>query len=241
MTDGFRNGGRKGKVAVVYHRKLGSPGAIGQWLVRSGYEVDARRPKYGDSLPADLESYSGVIVFGGPESANDDHTYMKAEMQWIGRVLEADMPYLGVCLGGQMLARLLGGEVGRHGNGAVERGYYPIRATEAGEALCGPWPEQVYHWHQEGFTIPGTARPLAVSEGAFPNQAFQYGARAIGLQFHPEITYMLVNRWSRRPLPLMAPGAVDRPKQFAQHLMHGHRVRDWLDRFLQNWLEADRV
>lgn len=231
-----RSGAKPGKVVIVLHRLPGSAGAIGQWLVGQGYELDIRRPKFGDVLPANLEDYQGAIIFGGPNSANDEDDFIRAETDWIGSVLKANMPYLGVCLGGQMLASFLGCGITRHPEGFVERGYYPITGTADGASLCGAWPSHVYQWHQEGFDIPKSATALAVSDGIFPNQAFISGASAIGLQFHPEITYTLINRWTKRPEPLLAPGACDRPTHFSQHLLYSPEVRAWLDRFLRGWL-----
>ena len=116
-------------------------------------------------------------------SANDADDWIAREIDWIGLALAADRPFLGVCLGAQMLAKHLGGEVGPHGGGQVEIGYYPIRPTPAGAEL-GRWPPQVYQWHREGFTLPRDCRLLA-SGDTFENQAFRYGDRAFGIQFHP--------------------------------------------------------
>ncbi len=227
---------RRGTIAIVLHRNPGSTGAIGQCLVEAGYDLDIRRPKFGDTLPDDVQSYAGGIIFGGPDSANDRSDFIVAETKWIGKLIDAKTPYLGVCLGGQMLAGLLGAEVSLHPDGFVERGYYPLIATNDGQALCEGWPGEVYHWHKEGFDLPAHSTPLAVSDGPFPNQAFRFGESAIGLQFHPEITYMMINRWSRNQEPLSYPGAKGRDDHFTQHLAHSANVRRWLQQFLPAWL-----
>ena len=230
---------RRGKIAAVLHRQPGSTGAIGQWLVAQGYELDIRRPKFGDRLPENLESYAGAIVFGGPNSANDTDDYIRAEIDWVCQAMAQKVPYLGVCLGGQMLALALGGCVEQHSEGYVERGYYGIKATAEGKSFCGDWPSHVYQWHREGFDLPETVTALAGGDEVFPNQAFMAGPSIIGLQFHPEITYMLINRWSRREAQLEAPGAFDRPTHFQQHMLYGPAVRGWLGRCLARWLESD--
>src|SRR5207249_10879131 len=69
-------------------------------------------------------------------------------------LFRSQRPFLGICLGAQMLAKQLGAQVAPHHEGRVEVGYYPIRPTEAGHALCPDWPERVYHWHGEGFQLP---------------------------------------------------------------------------------------
>lgn len=118
----------------------------------------------------------------------------------------------------------------------VEIGYCPISPTAAGRSF-GPWPSQVYHWHREGFEVPSGGTLLA--EGpTFPNQAMAYGPAALGVQFHPEITYALVARWSadaswREGLK----GAQTRDAQIQGHVLHGASVMDWLDRFIGHWLK----
>jgi GMP synthase (glutamine-hydrolysing) len=172
-------------------------------------------------------------------SANDPDDFIKTEIDWIGVALREQRPYLGVCLGAQMLAKHLGARVAQHGEALVEIGYCPIAPTAAGEAY-GPWPAQVYHWHSEGFEVPSGGTRLA--EGpTFQNQAMAYGPAALGVQFHPEITYALVARWSadaswREGLK----GAQSREAQIQGHVLHGASVMAWLDRFIGRWLASGR-
>jgi GMP synthase (glutamine-hydrolysing) len=90
-----------------------------------------------------------------------------------------------------MLANHLGAF---HAQEFAEIGYYPILSTAAAQEL-GAFPQHVYQWHREGFGLAHGARLLATSTGAFPNQAFSYGS-AIAVQFHPEITYAQLHRWT---------------------------------------------
>src|SRR5262249_51219666 len=138
--------------------------------------------------------HCGCVIFGGPMSANDKDEFVRTEIDWINVPLREHKPFLGICLGAQMLTNTLGGRVGFHPAAEVEIGYYPLLTTEAGCAL-GAFPDHVYEWHREGFELPAGARLMATSEGAFPNQAFSYGA-AVAVQFHPEITYAQVHRWA---------------------------------------------
>ena len=87
-------------------------------------------------------------------SANDPDEYIRREIDWIEIPLREQRPFLGVCLGAQMLAMQLGAKVAPHPQGVTQIGYYPIRPTPAGEAVCANWPDQVYHWHREGFELP---------------------------------------------------------------------------------------
>ncbi|MGF1458340.1 MAG: glutamine amidotransferase [Leptolyngbyaceae cyanobacterium] len=175
-------------------------------------------------------------------SANDDVTlpFIKAELDWLAIALASGRPYLGICLGAQLLARVLGAEVARHRQGQREIGYYPLYPTAQGEPYF-PAPMQVYHWHSEGFTLPNGATLLARGE-VFPHQAFRYGETAIGLQFHPEITTMLIDEWTSRGADqLDLPGAQPCMQQFHRHERHGQRVDRWLDAFLDTWLAIDQV
>jgi hypothetical protein len=99
-------------------------------------------------------------VFGGPMSANDPDEFVKRETDWLAVPLKEDKPYLGICLGAQMLVNHLGGKVFGRDDGLVEIGWYPIEATPEGEAVMD-WPDMVYHFHREGFDLPSGATLLA--------------------------------------------------------------------------------
>lgn len=224
-------------ILTIVHQPTSDPGLVGQVLNQWGFALDRRCPAAGDSLPSDLDGYSGVVVFGGPMSANDDQTlpFIQAELAWIERVLAARIPYLGICLGAQLLARVLGARVTVHPQGLREAGYYPILPTDCGRGLF-PQPMMVYQWHQEGFSLPHQGRLLATGE-TFPHQAFSYGERAFGLQFHPEMTPILINRWTTDGADqLTLPGTQSRPYHLSQHRLYHRRMEQWLQRFLRHWL-----
>ena len=145
-----------GRLLVVAHRRPGNLGRLGTKLVARGLDIDMRCPIEGDSLPQRTENYRGVVVLGGPMSANDDADLpgIRAELDWIPGVLASGTPYLGVCLGAQLLARVLGAKVGSHPAGVAEIGYYPLFPTAQGETLF-PETMNVYHWHTEGFRATG--------------------------------------------------------------------------------------
>jgi len=227
-------------ILVVLHQRHSNPGHVGQWFQRNGYALDIRRPCFDDPLPESLRDHSGAVIFGGPQSANDSDGYIRREVAWVGVALKENKPFLGICLGAQMLAHHLGARVDCCQDANVEIGYHPIRCVDPAKTL-GDLPNYVYQWHREGFEIPSGGKLLAVSEGgAFPNQAMRYGAGAVGLQFHPEITYAQVNRWSGgNPTRLLMRGARPRPDHLAGHLIHGPCVRAWLDRFLSRWVKNE--
>lgn len=223
------------KVLIVLHQENSSPGRVGQSLKRRGFDLDIRRPRFGDPLPDTMEAHAGAVVFGGPMSANDSDAFIHREIDWFDVPLREEAPVLGICLGAQMLARNLGARVAGHGDGYVEVGYYPIEPTREGKAFM-PWPEKVYQWHREGFDLPKGADLLA--EGAtYRNQAFRVGPAAFGIQFHPELTLAMMYRWTTRGAPRMQlPGAQGRHDHFAGRAVFDDAVRQWLEDFLDRWI-----
>ena len=225
-------------VLIVLHQEHSTPGRIGNALRSRGFTLDIRRPRFDDPLPETLENHSGAVIFGGPQSANDKDDFIRREIDWLQVPLREKKPYLGICLGAQMLARQLGAKVYPHPQGHAEVGYYPIRPTPAGLALCKDWPNQVYQWHREGFELPRGAALLAEGD-AFPVQAFSHGGAAYALQFHMDVTHAMMCRWTTRGHARMSmPGAQQRDAHFEGRLLHDAACRAWLDSFLDHWLGA---
>jgi GMP synthase (glutamine-hydrolysing) len=222
-------------VLIVLHQETSAPGRIGNALRALGYPLDIRRPRFGDALPETLSAHAGAVIFGGPMSANDPDDYVRREIDWIAVPLLERRPYLGICLGAQMLAMHLGARVAPHVRGRVEMGYYPIRPTRAGLKVSPHWPDEVYHWHREGFGLPAGCELLAEG-GDFPRQAFRYGP-AFGLQFHPDVTYAMMCRWTTCGTDrLDMPGAHPRDQHFAGRACYDVVERAWLKHFLDGWL-----
>ena len=218
-------------VLIVLHQETSSPGRVGQELTRMGFSLDIRRPPLGDALPETLENHSGAVVFGGPMSANDEADHIRAETDWLAVPPRENKPLLGICLGAQMLVNHLGGKVEGHQDGLVEIGWYPIRPTEAGEELL-QWPEMVYQFHREGFSLPQGATLLAGAE-AYPNQAFRYGANAWGIQFHAELTRAMMQRWVVRGAQRFTlPGAQQGRDHLGGRFIWDMHLKRWLVEFL---------
>ncbi|MCC2111472.1 MAG: glutamine amidotransferase [Hyphomicrobiales bacterium] len=228
------------KVLIVLHQENSTSGRVGQALVGRGFSLDIRRPRFGDALPATMDDHAAAVIFGGPMSANDTDAYLRRETDWIGVALKAEKPFLGICLGAQLMVRHLGGRVCTHPQGCVEVGYYPIHPTAAGRRMMD-WPSKVYQWHREGFELPRAAELLA--EGvSFENQAFRYGPAAYGIQFHPELTLAMLHRWTVRGAPRMQmPGAQDRRAHFDGRALYDADIKAWLDRFLDLWIAPPRL
>lgn len=168
-------------------------------------------------------------------SANDEFPWIRREIDFVGMVMAADKPLLGVCLGAQLMAVQLGARVARHGEGLSEIGYYPVRPTVVGEDVL-PWPSHVYHWHSEGFDLPSGAQLLACGD-VFPNQAFRHGRCAYGIQFHPEVTHEMMCRWTTRgAAKLGLPGAQPGEAHFEGWSRYDPAICRWLTGFLDLWL-----
>jgi len=227
-------------ILIVLHQRHSIPGHIGNVLKAQGHALDIRRPRFGDPLPETMADHDGAVIFGGPMSANDPDDYVKVETDWIGICLRESAPFLGVCLGGQMLARHLGANVWLHEDGHVEIGYHDLDPI-APMYDEGPWPTRFYQWHKEGFDIPSGSERIVRGRGSFPDQAFRVAETAVGIQFHPEITHQMVARWSgHNAHKLTQIGAQPRADQLRDHIAQAPIVRDWLHRFLRGWVLAGR-
>lgn len=219
-------------VLIVLHQETSSPGRVGQLLDKMGFSLDIRRPPLGDKLPDTLEGHSGAVVFGGPMSANDEHDYIRHETDWMAVPLKEDKPLLGICLGAQMLVNHLGGKVESHPEGLVEIGWYPIRPTEEGRALMD-WPEMIYQFHREGFSLPSGAVHLAAGE-TYQNQAFRYGDNAWAVQFHAELTQAMMHRWAVRGAHRFTlPGSQQGKAHLDGRMLYDRAVYAWLQEFLE--------
>ena len=227
------------QILTVVHQDTSTPGFIGRNLSQRGYSLDQYCPCLGVELPRNLSHYDAVIIFGGPQSATDDHVPgIRAELDWLETTaLPSKIPLLGICLGAQQLARVLGASVGPRGDGIVEIGYWPVSPTTQGTAFL-PQKTTFYQWHSETFEIPSGAIHLAQSD-SFSGQAFSYADHAFGIEFHPEITRDMVNHWctSERGSPkLKLPGAQPHDAQLASHSRCAGDARGWLDHFLDHYL-----
>ena len=227
-----------GKILLIVHQENSNPGRVARQLRELGYGLDIRRPSCGDLLPTTMDEHEGAVIFGGPMSANDDHLdYVRAEIDWIGTALASGKPYLGICLGAQMMVRTLGGQVRLHKDELVEIGYHKIKPTTAGAAIFDK-PMCVYQWHKEGFDLPKGAELLAGGD-RFDNQAFKYGDNAYGIQFHPEVTNGMMLHWLTAAAHMLEmPGAQAHVDQVKARRKFDAETITWLRGFLQTWLKT---
>lgn len=177
-------------VHVFQHVPFEGLGSMEGWVGDRGHAVSRTRFWLGEHPPAP-SAYDLLIVMGGPMGVHDDQTlpWMMAEKRALVSALRADKAVLGVCLGAQLMADVLGAPVTR--NRHKEIGWFPV---ELGEEARQTWMAEAFprkftafHWHGDTFDIPAGAVPLGGSE-ACAHQGFLYGGKALALQFHPEVT-----------------------------------------------------
>jgi GMP synthase (glutamine-hydrolysing) len=231
----------KPTVLCIVHQETSETGRVGRQLQEMGYQVDVRCPRHGDALPDVGDGLAGGVVFGGPTSAmdRDVDAGIKAELDWIERAVAAELPFLGICLGAQMLARVLGARVYYHPYELFEIGYVPIHPTPAWRE-CLPATQHFYEWHKEGFDLPRGAVLLAEGE-RYPNQAFRYGPNAYGIQFHPKVTREIMLRWIHNSGErLNRPEVPCREEQCRQVERYDSSVEGWAYGFLDDWIGLPR-
>ena len=112
------------KALIILHQKRSIPGDIGKKLIKRGYELDIKRPCVGCKLPNKLDDYSLVVILGGPISVNDNMDYINYEIEWIDVVLKSEKPFLGICLGAQILTKYLGYKVEKNSSHLSEIGFF---------------------------------------------------------------------------------------------------------------------
>ncbi|KAB2936523.1 MAG: glutamine amidotransferase [Candidatus Contendobacter sp.] len=228
------------RLLLVMQTPDASAGRCGRKLRERGCPLEFCYPLSGELLPTDMNGYAGAVVFGGPMSANDDGKLpgIRAQLDWIPQALDSGRPFLGICLGAQLLARALGATVQRHPAGLAEIGYFAVQPTAAGQATFDA-PLHVYHWHHEGFELPAGAELLASGE-RFPHQAYRYGANTFGVQFHPEVDQPILEHWLvEGARELTAPGAQSAAEQRAHHARHDAALDRWFEVFLEGWLNKN--
>ena len=230
------------KVLYVLHQKTSVAGDIGNKFKKRGYLEEILRPPLGDKLPEDLSKYSAIVIFGGPMSVNDEDQFIKDEIKWMEKVINSKIPFLGICLGAQILAKYLGCDVVKNENDLAEIGFYEIKPVGEGDNIFKNQ-NVFYQFHTEGFELPEGCQLLARGE-IFKNQAFRY-ENCYALQFHPEVNLSVHLRWLffvliKKPKVLFLNGSQNLFYQLYLRFKYNKSVSIWLDSFLDNYLLAHK-
>jgi len=191
----------KKRVLVLQHIQDNPAGRVGAIL--DEYDILYHLLHVGrDRLP-DPTRYTAIVVLGGAAHVYDRHRYPYTvhEEAYLHQAIKQGIPYLGMCLGGQLLAHAIQAEVKKLPKAHI--GFVRIQFTEEGshdplyQGFAGF--QQAFQWHEDGFQLPQGAVSLAYHTEGF-NQAFRYGERAYGLQYHCELTEELLDRWLHEPV-----------------------------------------
>ncbi len=183
---------------VVQHTPTEGPGLLAGVLADAGASSRVVRLDRGETLPPPA-GLAGVVVMGGPMGVHDsaDHPWLVPETRWLADAVQCGLPVLGVCLGAQLVATALGAPVTTGASPEIGIGGVSLDAAGRADPLLGPEGDhfRVVHWHGDTFAIPEGAIRLASSD-RYENQAFRYGDRVYGLQFHLEVDDEVAAFWA---------------------------------------------
>jgi GMP synthase (glutamine-hydrolysing) len=190
------------RLLVFQHVAAEPLGTLDRLIRRRGHRIKfVNFERHPEAQPC-LDRYRGLIVLGGPMNVEDHahRAHLLTEMRAIESALRQDKPVLGICLGAQLLAHVLGAPIRRQRE--PEIGWYDVATTAAGrtDPVLAPLGDSapLFQWHNYSFEIPSEAEHLARSSSC-ASQAFRYGKSAYGFQFHLEANQALIERWLATP------------------------------------------
>ena len=233
-------------VAIFRHAATEGPGYFATYLDRSGVPWQVVRIDEGERVPAEAARFSGLVFMGGPMSVNDDLPWIAPVLELIRDARAAGVPTLGHCLGGQLMAKALGGAVTRNPVKEIGWGRVDVLRNGAAAEWFGARLSSFdsFHWHGETFTIPPGAARIASSPYC-ENQAFVLGPH-LGMQCHVEMTPELIRTWCRdweqevTSLARRTP-SVQTPVQMMESLDEKTRTLNAVaDRLYDHWTTALR-
>jgi len=190
------------RILVFQHVAAEPLGTLDPLIRRRGHRIRFVNFERTPDAEPDIDRYRGLVVLGGPMNVEDQahRPHLRTELRAIERALHLGRPVLGICLGAQLLAHVLGAPVRRQLQ--PEIGWYRLQTTEHGATdplLSTLAPEcPVFQWHSRTFELPAGAKQLARTDSC-EQQAFRYGEHAWGFQFHLEMDRPLIQRWLGTP------------------------------------------
>jgi GMP synthase (glutamine-hydrolysing) len=191
------------RILVFQHVAAEPLGTLDPLIRRRGHRIRFTNFDRDPEAQPNVDRYRGLIVLGGPMNVEDQatRTHLKTELLAIERMLEQGKPVLGICLGAQLLAHVLGAPVRKHHQ--PEIGWYRLQPTAAcaADPVLAPLAQAapVFQWHRYSFEVPQGAQHLARTDTC-EQQAFRWGDNAYGFQFHLEMDVPLIERWLANPV-----------------------------------------
>jgi GMP synthase (glutamine-hydrolysing) len=232
------------KLLVCQHVPHEILGTLNPLLKRAGFRI--RYVNFGrhPDAQANLDGYAGLVILGGPMSAYDDQRlpHLAVEMKLIESAMQRNLPVLGICLGGQLVARTLGARV--YANHVKEIGWYDVEPSPHADddPLLDEFEERetLFQWHGDTFDIPSGAIHLASSRHCL-NQAFRYGDNVYAFQFHLEVDEAMILRWlkvpeNRREIANLH-GDIDPDRIHSETARHIGRLHELSDRVFGEFIE----
>jgi GMP synthase-like glutamine amidotransferase len=197
------------KALVIQHGPLGPPGLLGTWLGERGIDMVVHRADENGAAWPDVRDHEFIAVLGSRFNPSDDEPAVMQTRAAVEQAIEHDVPVLGLCFGGQMLASALGAPIEDVPDGP-ELGWCTIETAAPATVPAGPW--LTWHWHR--FHPPAGAQVLASS--ATGTQAFHHG-KHLGVQFHPESTIDIVARWAEADAERLATLGIPDGRALLEH------------------------
>ncbi len=183
-------------IAIFRHSPGEGPGYFATFLERHNLPWQLVAIDAGEAVPTFAENYSGLVFMGGPMSVNDPLPWVEQELALIRTAVARDIPVLGHCLGGQLIAKALGAAVTRNPQKEIGWGEVQVARNEAASRWFGDLTKFTsFHWHGETFALPANATHI-LSSTACTNQAFVIGPH-LGMQCHVEMTEEMIAEWCR--------------------------------------------
>ena len=227
-------------ILFISHHSEVELGIMEEFFINEKYSIKIAKPFDNFKLPLNFNNYSGVIILGGAMNVEDDEKYpwIKEELYWLKNLITLNIPTIGICLGAQLIAKALGGDVGYHDKNYIEVGYRNISQLKK-NSVIGNFPEKVYHWHTQGIKLPNIAKHLAYNS-IFNAQAFSIKDNIFGFQFHPEVNKKMILNWNLKSRHMLSkPGATAKNIQLKDHEKYSNSVKSWFENSLKNWLNLN--
>jgi len=217
------------RAMIVQHEEPTPPGLVSDWLNQRGATIDVVRIDLDDRVP-DPRDYQLIVSLGSEFAAFDDSIpFIQREIQLLHEAAAHDVPVLGLCFGGQLMARALGGKSFRAER--AEIGWLPLRTDDPQLIAEGPW----FQWHFDTFTLPPGAKLLAETDVG--PQAYVVG-RSLGLQFHPEVTPEIMDAWVRTYRHELDADGVDPDALLEETRRRAPVSRNLAERLFDRYLDA---
>lgn len=227
-------------IRIFRHMVCEGPGFLADCLRRRGLTYQLIALDQGEAVPESLDDVSALVFMGGPMSVHDPLPWIPDELGLIQRAAARGLPLLGHCLGSQLIAKALGGEV--RSNPVREIGWHPV--TRAANPIALDWlgrlPArfEVFHWHGETFSIPPGSTRLLSSDYCH-NQGFAIG-NTLALQCHVEMTVGLVEEWTERyrnELEVPTKSVQNRPQMLVDLASRVTALNAVAERIYERWLQ----